>query len=99
MVSIPRLYIDEAVEEQQQVSFLSQSEQSTTVPCHRSIVEALALVLEWDSTHVRKERIAVEDEAAKRHLTYSPHPRGVFCLPTLLEDLSFNETQSSSSSS
>ena len=91
MVSILRLCIDEAVEEQQQVSFLSQSEQSATVLCHRSIVEALDLALEWDSIHVRKEKIAVEDEAAKRHPTYSPHPRGVFCLPTLLEDLSMHE--------
>ena len=99
MVSILRLCIDEAVEEQQQVSFLTQSERSATVPDHRSIVEALALVLEWDSIHVRKEKTAVGDEAAKRHPTYSPHPRGVFCLPTLLEDLSFKETQSSSSSS
>ena len=89
MVSILRLCIDEAVEEQQQASFLNQLEQSATVLSHRSIVEALALVLEWGSIHVRKERIAVEDEAAKRHPTYSPHPRGVICLPTLLEDLSF----------
>ena len=99
MVSNLRLCIDEAEEEQQQVSFQIQSERSTAVPYHRSIVVVLALVLEWDSIHVRKEKTAVEDEAAKRHPTYSPHPRGVFCLPTLLEDLSFKETQSSSSSS
>ena len=99
MVSILRLCIDEAVEEQQQASFLNRLERSATVLYHRSIVVVLALVLEWDSIHVRKEKTAVEDEAAKRHPTYSPHPRGVFCLPTLLEDLSFKGTQSSSSSS
>ena len=52
----------------------------------------------WVSNHVLQGILAVEDEAAKKHPTYSPHPRGGTCLPTLLEDLSFDGTQSSSSS-
>ena len=43
------------------------------------------------SIGVLRGRIEAEDAVEKRRLTYSPHPRGVVCLPTLLEDLSMHE--------